>query len=48
MVEVTRYRERYMKCASCRSDARWMINGTTACDRHRPTWIRRAEAQEAK
>jgi hypothetical protein len=41
-VSVTRYSERFTKCASCRSDARWMVNGTTTCDRHRELWIRRA------
>ena len=47
-VTVTSFQERFTKCASCRSDARWMISGpmigpTTSCDKHRPTWVRRAE-----
>ena len=41
-VTIRPYRERYMKCASCNSDARWMVNGTTTCDRHKATWIRRS------
>lgn len=46
-VTVTRFCERFTKCASCRSDARWMVSSptqgpTTTCDRHRETWILRA------
>jgi hypothetical protein len=46
-VTVTRFSERFTKCASCRSDARWMVSSpthgrTTTCDRHRETWVRRA------
>ena len=46
-VVVRRFRERDTKCASCSSDARWMVgttdepNNATACDRHQFTWIRR-------
>lgn len=46
-VTVTPYRERFTSCASCRGEARWTVTGphlarTTACDRHRSTWERRA------
>ena len=47
-VKVTRFHERFTKCASCRAEARWMVNGTTTCDRHRPTWERRAAAGGAR
>ena len=47
-VRVVPFRERFMKCASCKSDARWMIYGpddarfgTTSCERHRELWERR-------
>jgi hypothetical protein len=46
-VTITKYRERYMKCASCRSDARFMIwggygiNRTTTCQRHLKVWVLR-------
>ena len=54
-VRVIPFRERYMKCASCNSDARWMIFGpadtgrfgTTSCERHRPLWERRKGSDDA-
>jgi hypothetical protein len=40
---VTRpFRERFATCASCRAAARWLVNGTTSCDRHLALWQRRA------
>jgi hypothetical protein len=52
-VTVTRFYERFTKCASCRSDARWMVSSpthgrTTTCDRHRETWVRRAASTTTK
>lgn len=41
-IEAVPFRERFTTCASCRAEARWMVAGTTTCDRHRSTWIRRA------
>lgn len=48
-VTVTRFRERFTKCGSCRSDAMFMVwrdgeRFATACVRHRDVWERRANA----
>lgn len=45
--EVIRYRERFVTCASCRSEARWLVDGTSSCDKHKDLWVRRALAVRA-
>jgi len=52
-VQVVRYRERFMRCASCRAAATAMVMidgkpGSTTCQRHIDTWVRRAAEKLAK
>ena len=40
-ISLVRFSDPYATCTTCRAAARWMVDGTTACDRHIHIWAER-------